>query len=93
MSEVADDVYPIEAEQPIINAVAERAGWVMVSGVAIASMALAALYEAGWRLVYPPDFPGLCGRCRQPIAAGTQHHPFNGNQMFACSVVNVEVLG
>lgn len=53
---------------------------------------LRALEAAGWRLVYPDDFPGLCQRCKNPIEEGTVHRMFNGNQMFACAIERVETF-
>lgn len=85
--------YPIEAETPIIEALKERPQWLNVTPAAIATTALSALREAGWGLVYPKDFPGLCPRCHQPVEPGTRHKMFNGNQMFACSVVPEEMFG
>ena len=48
-------LYPIEAEQPIIDAFTQtnRAHWIAVSPTAIATTALTALREAGWRLLPP----------------------------------------
>lgn len=45
------------------------------------------LIEAGWVLIPPSGFPGMCDRCKGLIEPGTTHHPFNGNQMFACEIV------
>lgn len=84
--------YPIEAEQPIVSELALREGWLNVTPTAIATTVLTALTEAGWRLVYPDDFPGLCQRCKNPIEEGTVHRMFNGNQMFACAIERVETF-
>lgn len=53
------------------------------------SEVLTALRSAGWGLVYPDDWPGLCQRCKNPVAEGTRHNMFNGNQMFACSIESI----
>lgn len=53
----------------------------VVSGV------LSALTKAGWSIVPPANYEGVCPRCRCFIEPGTHHEMFNGNQMFACSVV------
>lgn len=34
-----------------------------------------------------------CTRCNQPIAPGTRHTPFNGNQFFACSILTIPSTG
>lgn len=81
--------YPIQAEQPIIDAFNERSDWITVSPTAIATAALTALMEAGWSIAAPRSMPGVCSRCRTFIAEGTTHRPFNGNQMFACAIESV----
>lgn len=46
-------LYPIEAEAPIISAFEERSEWINVTPTAVATTALTALREAGWRLIPP----------------------------------------
>jgi len=48
------------------------------------------LVDAGWILIPPDDYPGLCRRCKMIVEPGTRHEMFNGNQMFACSIVPVD---
>lgn len=33
--------------------------------------------------------PDACKRCRSEIEPGTTHSPFNGNQMFACTITPI----
>lgn len=45
--------YPLEAEAPIVHAFVERSEWINVAPTAIATTALTALRDAGWRLMPP----------------------------------------
>ena len=87
------DFIPEEARDLVLNTIIQPSPdplitWDVLDTESQADLILTNLYEAGWRLLYPPDFPGLCGSCKTIIKEGTVHSPFNGNQMFACQVRN-----
>lgn len=76
-------------EKIIEASIEEVPKWVNVSPTAIATRCRSAIESAGWTIVPPKDFPGVCRRCQNFLEPNTTHSPFNGNQMFSCQIERI----
>lgn len=54
----------------------------------MAESVMSVLKRSGWGLLPPLGMRGVCERCNTFVTLGTKHLMFNGDQMFACTVVD-----